>query len=125
MGENYLMEDTLFEVHTDIEKAIDFAFSGRFVLNFYDYLKIKSAKRYEVETFIQSVTANNISELVMDLDEYLEGGQDEIHKQLREAYGHIPKPLARKIRNYLYSIIEDAWRYSNDRRPGRKKKQTK
>jgi hypothetical protein len=37
----------------------------------------------------------------MDLDDYLEGGSDEIHKQLREGYGHIPKPQARKIRNYL------------------------
>jgi hypothetical protein len=119
------MEDTLFEVHSDVEKAIDLAFDGRFVLKFYDYLKIKSAKRYDVETFIGSITADNISNIVMDLDDYLEGGQDDVHKQLREAYGHIPKPQARKIRNYLYGILEDAWRYSNDRRPGRRKKQTK
>jgi hypothetical protein len=119
------MKDTLFEVHTDIEKAIDLAFGGRFVLNFYEYLKTKSAKRYEVENFIESSTVNNINEIVMDLDEYLEGGSDETHKLLREAYGHIPKPQARKIRNYLYGILEDAWRYSHDKRPGRRKKQTK
>jgi len=40
---------------------------------------------------------------------------------LREAYHHIPKPQARKIGNYLYSILDDARRYSSDRRPGRKK----
>ena len=51
--------------------------------------------------------------------------QDNEHKQLREGYGHIPKPQARKIKNYLYGILEDAWRYSRDRRPGRRKKQTK
>ena len=36
-----------------------------------------------------------------------------------------PKPKARKIRNYLYSILEDAWRYSRDRKPGRRKKDSK
>ena len=119
------MESTLHEVYGDVEKAIDLAFNGQFVLKFYDYLKIRGTKRLEVEEFIESTTANEISNLVMDLDEYLEGGSDEIHKQLREGYGHISKPQARKIRNYLYNILEDAWKYSNDKRPGRRKKKTK
>ena len=97
----------------------------QFVLSFYEYLKVRGTKRVEVEQFIESSTANEISNLVMDLDDYLEGGSDEIHKQLREGYGHIPKPQARKIRNYLYGILEDAWRYNHDKRPGRRKKQTK
>jgi hypothetical protein len=79
----------------------------------------------EVEEFIQSSTASEISNLVMDLDEYLEGGADNAHKQLREGYGHIPKPQARKIRNYLHAILEDAWKYNHDKRRGRRKKQTK
>jgi hypothetical protein len=119
------MESTFHEVYFDVKKAIDFAFEGKFVLNFYEYLKVKGVRKAEVEEFIESSTANEISNLVMDLDEYLEGGADEVHKQLREGYGHIPKPQARKIRNYLYGILEDAWRYNHDRRPGRKKKQTK
>ncbi len=119
------MESTVHEVYFDVEKAIDYAFNGQFVLKFYDYLKIRGTKKIEVEEFIESSTAHNISELVMDLDEYLEGGADNNHKQLREAYGHIPKPQARKIRNYLYGILEDAWRYSHDKRPGRRKKKTK
>lgn len=119
------METTFNEVYYDVERAIDLAFDGHFVLKFYDYLKVKGAKRIEIEEFIESKTASNISNLVMDLDEYLEGGTDNQHKQLREAYGHIPKPYARKIRNYLYNILEDAWRYSDDKRPGRRKKKTK
>ena len=119
------MEDTLFDTYADVERAIDFAFQGKFVLNFYEYLRTKSAKRREAEVFIESVTASNINNVVIDLDDYLEGGSDEIHKQLREAYGHIPKPQARKIRNYLYGILEDAWRYSDDKKPGRRKKKTK
>jgi hypothetical protein len=119
------METAIHEVYGDVEKAIDFAFNGQFVLKFYDYLKIRGTKRFEVEEFIASATANEINNLIMDLDDYLEGGADEIHKQLREGYGHIPKPQARKIRNYLYGILEDAWRYNNDKKPGRRKKQTK
>ena len=116
------MDTHFHEVYGDVEKAIDYAFNGQFVLKFYDYLKVRGTKKVEIEKFIESTTANEISNLVMDLDEYLEGGSDSVHKQLREAYGHIPKPQARKIRNYLYSILEDAWKYNNDRRPGRKKK---
>ena len=119
------MENTIHEVCNDVEKAIDYAFNGQFVLKFYDYLKVRETKRIEVEEFIESNTAHELSNLVMDLDDYLEGGSDEIHKQLREGYGHIPKPQARKIRNYLYGILEDAWKYSHDRRPGRRKKKTK
>jgi len=119
------MESTFHEIHSDVEKAIDLAFNGQFIMKFYDYLKVRGTKKIEVDEFIESSTAHEISELVTDLNEYLEGGSDNAHKQLREAYGHIPKPQARKIKNYLYSILEDAWRYSHDKRPGRRKKQTK
>jgi hypothetical protein len=119
------METTFYEVYYDVEKAIDYAFNGQFVLKFYDYLKVKKVLRREVGEFIESKTALNISEVVMDLDAYLEGGSDNEHKQLREAYGHLSKPEARKIRNYLCDILNDARKYSNDKKPGRRKKQTK
>jgi hypothetical protein len=119
------MNRTFHEVYYDVEKAIDLAFKGQFVLKFYDYLKIKSVVKREIQEFIESSTASELNSLIMDLDDYLEGGSDEMHKQLREAYGHIPKPQARKIRNYLYGILEDAWKYNHDRRPGRRKKETK
>ena len=119
------MDTNFHEVYNDVEKAIDYAFNGQFVLKFYDYLKVRGTKKVEVDDFIESTTANEINNLVIDLDDYLEGGSDEIHKQLREGYGHIPKPQARKIRNYLYGILEDARKYSYDKRPGRRKKETK
>ena len=119
------MESTFHEVYYDVEKAIDLCFKCQFVLKFYDYLKIKKVLRREVGEFIESKTASNISEVVLDLDTYLEGGSDNEHKQLREAYGHLSKPEARKIRNYLYGILNDAWKYSDDKKPGRRKKQTK
>jgi hypothetical protein len=119
------MDNNFHEVYNDVEKAIDYAFNGQFVLKFYDYLKIRGTKKVEVDEFISSETANELSDLVNDLEEYIEGGSDEAHKQLREGYGHIPKPQARKIKNYLYGILEDAQKYSHDKRPGRRKKQTK
>jgi hypothetical protein len=119
------MENNLHEICNDVEKAIDYAFNGQFVMKLYDYLKVRKAKRQEVESFIESSTFSEIQGIVQELNEYLEGGQDSNHKQLREAYGHIPKPQARKIKNYLDCILTDARRYSDDRRPGRRKKQTK
>jgi len=119
------MEQNLLDIYDLVEHAIDNAFEGQMNLKFYDYLKDTKTKKHEVDSFIESTTAHEISELTMDLDEYIKGGADSEHKQLREGYGHIPKPQARKIRTYLYGILEDAWRYSRDRRPGRRKKQSK
>jgi hypothetical protein len=111
------------DINGVIEQAIDCAFeSNKFVLNFYEYLKTIGATKAQVQVFIQSQTAANLSTIVEDLDEYLIGGPDDLHKQLREAYGHIPKPAARKIRNYLYGILEDAWKYEQDKKRGRRKK---
>lgn len=109
----------------DVEKAIDYVFSEqKFVMNFYQYLKGKNAKRVDAQEFLNSSTAINLKSLVGDLDVYLEGGQDELHKQLREGYGHLTKPIARKIRNYLNSILIDTEKYIYDKRPGRRKKIT-
>ena len=119
------MEQNLIDIYDLIEHAIDNAFEGQMNLKFYNYLKDSKVKKHEIDKFILSATTNEISNLILDLDEYLKGGNDNEHKQLREGYGHIPKPQARKIRNYLESFIDDAERYSNDKKPGRRKKQTK
>ena len=94
-------------------------------VTFYDFLKYRKTKKYEVDAFIESSTAHEISDQVLELEQYIKGGADNNHKQLREAYGHIPKPQARKIKAYLYNILEDAWRYQRDRKPGRRRKVSK
>jgi|TARA_R110001599_G_scaffold149281_1_gene333085 hypothetical protein len=119
------MEQNLIDIYDLIEHAIDNAFEGQMNLKFYDYLKTTKTKKHEIDHFIESSTAAELSEITMDLDEYLVGGSDNEHKQIREGYGHIPKPQARKIKTYLYGILEDAWRYSHDRKPGRRRKQSK
>tara|TARA_R100000008_G_scaffold31292_1_gene17477 strand:- start:167 stop:526 length:360 start_codon:yes stop_codon:yes gene_type:complete len=119
------MHDDFDSVYDMIEHAIEYAFEGKMQLKFYDFLKYRKTKKYEIDAFIQSSTAHELADVVLELEEYIKGGRDGDHKQLREAYGHISKPQARKIRNYLYSILEDAWRYSRDRKPGRRKKGSK
>jgi len=116
------MEQNLIDIYDLIEHAIDNAFRGQMNLKFYDYLKESKIKKHEIDTFISSNTTNEIRDIILDLDEYIKGGSDDEHKQLREGYGYIPKPQARKIRNYLESLLDDAKRYSYDRRPGRRKK---
>ena len=112
-------------VYDMIEHAIEYAFEGKMTLRFYEYLKYRKTTKAEVDSFLQSSTAQEIADVVLELKEYIKGGKDSNHKQLREAYHHIPKPQARKIGNYLYSFLDDARRYSYDRRPGRHSKGSK
>ena len=119
------MKDDFENVYDLIEHAIEYAFEGKMTLKFYEFLKYRKTTKSEVDSFLQSSTAKELADEVLELKEYIKGGRDSNHQQLREAYGHIPKPQARKIMNYLGGILEDAVRYSYDRRPGRRKKGSK
>ena len=119
------MKDDFENVYELIEHALELAFEGKMQFKFYEFLKYRKTTKAEVDAFLQSSTAHELAEEVLELKEYIKGGRDSNHQQLREAYGHIPKPQARKIMNYLGGILEDAVRYSNDRRPGRRKKGSK
>ena len=119
------MSSNFEEVYYIIEEAIELAFNGQFVIKLYEYFQSRGVTKAEADQFLNSSTANEIASVVVELDEYIKGGKDSNHQQLREAYHHIPKPKARKIMNYLGGILEDAVRYSNDRKPGRRKKGSK
>ena len=120
------MDDwTHHEMYDIVEHTIEYAFKGKFMLNMYEYLKSVKATKRDVSEFIDSPTALEINSLILDLEDYTEGGNDSQHKQLREGYGHIGKPEARKIRNYLYELLQDAWKYEQERKPGRKKRPSK
>ena len=119
------MKDDFENVYELIEHALELSYQGKMQLKFYEFLKYRKTTRVEVDAFLQSSTAKELGKEVLDLEEYIKGGSDNDHKQLREAYHHIPKPQARKIMKYLGRILEDAVRYSNDRRPGRRKKGSK
>ena len=119
------MKDNFENVYDLIEHAIEYAFDGKMQLKFYEFLKYRKTTKAEIDAFLQSSTAKELADEVLELKEYIKGGRDSSHQQLREAYGHIPKPKARKIMNYLGGILEDAVRYQHDRRPGRRKKGSK
>ena len=119
------MKDDFENVYDMIEHALEYAFQGKMQLKFYEFLKYRKTTKAEVDAFLQSSTAKELADEVVELQEYIKGGKDNLHKQLREAYGHISKPQARKIRAYLGSILEDAVRYQHDRRLGRRKKDSK
>ena len=112
-------------VYDMIEHALELAYQGKMQLKFYEFLKYRKTTRVEVDAFLQSSTANELGKEVLDLEEYIKGGSDNDHKQLSEADDHIPKPPASEIKNYLSRILEDAVRYRHDKRPGRRKKQSK
>ena len=57
------------EVYFDVEKAIELAFDRKFVLNFYEYLKLKGAKKIEVDQFLNSSTAQEIVSTIDELQE--------------------------------------------------------
>ena len=116
------MSNNFEEVYYVLEEALELAFKGKFVVKLYEYLKVRGVNKAEIDQFLRSSTAKELADEVIELDEYLKGGKDNQHQQLREAYHHIPKPQARKIRDYLACIIEDAVRYSDDKRRGRKRR---
>ena len=119
------MRDDFDNVYDMLEHAIEYAFEGKMQLKFYEFLKYRKTTKAEVDSFLMSSTAKELADEVLELKEYIKGGKDSTHQQLREAYHHIPKSKARKIVAYLGGILEDAVRYSNDRKPGRRKKGSK
>ena len=116
------MSNNFEEVYYVLEESLELAFQGKFVVKLYEYFQSRGVTKAEADQFLRSSTFNEIASLVTELTEYIKGGMDNDHKQLREAYHHIPKPRARKIRDYLACILEDAYQYSNDKRRGRKRR---
>ena len=116
------MSHNFEEVYYVLEESLELAFKGQFVIKLYEYFQSRGVTKAEADQFLNSSTAHEIADVVKELTEYIKGGIDSDHKQLREAYHHIPKPQARKIRNYLACILEDAVQYSNDKRRGRKRR---
>jgi len=105
------------ELYHLVDRSIDMAMTeGKFLFKMYPYLRDNKWTRKQTNSFIESTTASELNHIVIELEEYIKGGD----KTLKEAYGHIPKAKARKIKEYLYTILEDAWKYHAEKKPGRK-----
>ena len=107
------------EIYNIVNTAIDAAVtSEKYQLNFYSFLKGENTKRQEIKSFIDSSLVSQIRDEISHLNLYLDGGPDVA--DLREVYGWMGKPRARKYKEYLMKIIEDAEKYEVEKRPGRK-----
>jgi hypothetical protein len=110
---------TVKEIYDIINIAIDDAFiKEKYQLNFFQFLKGQNFKRKEVISFIDSSLFVAILHQIEELDLYLNGGDRAIY--VRESYSWMGKPRARKIKEYLQTILDDAKRYEQSKRPGRK-----
>jgi len=108
------------DIYYLVERAVDVAFTqDKYLLNFYQLLKLNKYTKKQTTEFIESSTAASITSIAEELTVYLEKGMKDT--TIGPAYHYLGKPKARKIRDYLYKIIEDAVQYEKERRPGRKK----
>lgn len=113
------------EVYFDIQQAIDFAFfEQKYVMNTYSYLKVKDLKRADAQTLLRSSLIKELQSYVSDLDTYLKGGQTPEVVYVREAYGYLSKPDARKISTYLDNMIEGIKKYIQERKGGKRTKRS-
>ena len=82
------------EVYFIVERALELAFKGDFVLKFYPYLEGEGVKKKQIEEFIESSTAAELSQQVLELEEYIKGGD----KTLKEIWSHT-KTKGKKDKN--------------------------
>ena len=82
--------DDFETVYDMIEHAIELAFDGKMQLKFYQFLEYRKTKKYEVDAFIESSTAHEISDQVLELEQYIKGGADNNHKPV--SYTHLTLP---------------------------------
>jgi hypothetical protein len=109
------VEDIYAIVNTAIEQAF---FDEKYHLNFYEYLKSIDTKKEIATEFLKSNLFTSIKDQIQEIDMYLDGGESAAI--LREAYSWMGKPRARKVRDYLNTIVEDAKKYEQSKRRGRK-----
>lgn len=113
------MNASLGDIFDIVNKAIDLAFTKeKYQLKFLDYLKDQKFKKEIVTSFINSTLFVSIQDQITELDLYLYGGNDS--QSFKEAYAWMGKSRAKKIKEYLQQILDDAKSYEQSKRRGRK-----
>ena len=80
------MQKNTEELYTLVDRALDEAMvNGRFLFKMYPYLKAEKWTRREVNAFIESTVAAEVSNAVLELEGYIKGGDS----QLKESYGPV------------------------------------
>lgn len=112
---------SLKDIYYMVNQAIDLAFvQENYNLNFYEYLQSEKVKQEDIKTFLNSSVGLAVTHQIEELELYLLGGTSA--SDLREAYNWMGKPRARKVKEYLNNILQDAIRYEKSKRRGRKPK---
>jgi len=110
---------SLEDIFDIVNTAIDTAFTQeKYQLNFYEYLQGENFKKDIIVEFINSSLGAAIIYQIEEIEMYLEGGDRA--EFVRESYGWMGKPRARKVKEYLEKIMEDANKYEQSKRKGRK-----
>ena len=65
------MKDDFENVYDMIEHAIEYAFEGKMQLRFYEFLKSRKTTKIEVDSFLQSSTARELADEVLELKDYI------------------------------------------------------
>ena len=111
----------LENIYTILNGAVDDAFlHEKYNLKFFEYLKGEKVKQNEIKIFIESSLSIAIKDQIDELNLYLDGGKEA--ECVKESYAWMGKPRARKIKDYLENIMEDAIRYEESKRRGPKRK---
>lgn len=114
---------SLGDIYDIVNTAIDIAFTQeKYQLNFYDYLDGENFKKDQVVSFINSSLGIAIKHQIEELELYLDGGDRVAF--VRESYSWMGKPRARKVKEYLEKIMQDAKNYEQSKRKTRKKRST-
>lgn len=112
---------TVEDIYYLVNQAIDLAFmQEKYQLDFFNYLQGENFKKSDMDCFLKSALKTSIDHQIEELDMYLLGGPTA--NDLREAYSWMGKPRARKVKEYLEKILEDAIKYEKTKRRGRKPK---
>lgn len=110
---------TIQDMYAIVNTAIDCAFyQEKYNLNFHSYLSSEKFKQADITIFIHSGLGIAIQDQVKELEIYLNGGAEAAF--FREAYSWMGKPRARKVKDYLNCIMDDAKKYEQSKRRGRK-----
>ena len=83
------MSNNFEEVYYVLEESLELAFKGQFVVKLYEYFQSRGVTKLEADQFLNSSTAHEIASVVTELTEYIKGGMDSDHKQLRLSLIHI------------------------------------
>lgn len=111
------MDDVLYTLQCAQDIAIN---ERKYNLNSYVYLRNSKIKRLDAQRILRSPVIRELTGTILDINLSFKNGKEPEVLYAREAYGHIPRPEARKIVSYYENIIDGIKRYIAEKKGGKK-----